>query len=241
MKKFFKVYLPFTANELKRNLTYKGAFYLFIFCSLFGTFINYFLWMAIYGSSSSVTLGGLTRQEMVVYVFMSYVTAALSMIGISDIDHLFTDNIWLVAWRYVINGSFDRYMLRPLNVFFQVISEKLQPDALGELLIGFTLVGISLGKEIVIVDFAHVVLFIVSVIAGAIIYTSIKLFFATTAFWVKISGPFLQVAYLPASYFLMADKSWLVIVVECVIALVFWVVAYGFFNYGISKYESAGN
>ena len=189
------------------------------------------------------------------------------------IDHLFTDNIWLVAWRYVINGSFDRYMLRPMNVFFQVISEKLQPDALGELLIGFTLVGISLGKGIVIVDFAHVVLFIVSVIAGAIIYTSIKLFFATIAFWVKISGPFLQVAYdmaqfakypteiyakpikfiitwiipfafvayLPASYFLMADKSWLVIVVECVIALVFWVVAYGFFNYGISRYESAGN
>ena len=164
-------------------------------------------------------------------------------------------------------------MLRPMNVFFQVISEKLQPDALGELLIGFTLVGISLGKGIVIVDFAHVVLFIVSVIAGAIIYTSIKLFFATIAFWVKISGPFLQVAYdmaqfakypteiyakpikfiitwiipfafvayLPASYFLMADKSWLVIVVECVIALVFWVVAYSFFNYGISKYESAGN
>ena len=158
-----------------------------------------------------------------------------------DIDHLFTDNIWRVAWRYVINGSFDRYMLRPMNVFLQVISEKLQPDALGELLIGFTLVGISLGKGIVIVDFAHVVLFIVSVIAGAIIYTSIKLFFATIAFWVKISGPFLQVAYLPTSYFLMADKSWLVIVVECVIALVFWVVAYSFFNYGISKYESAGN
>ena len=149
--------------------------------------------------------------------------------------------IWPVAWRYVINGSFDRYMLSPMNVFFQVISEKLQPDALGELLIGFTLVGISLGKGIVIVDFAHVVLFIVSVIAGAIIYTSIKLFFATIAFWVKISGPFLQVAYLPTSYFLMADKSWLVIVAECVIALVFWVVAYSFFNYGISKYESAGN
>ena len=56
------------------------------------------------------------------------------------IDHLFTDNIWLVAWRLVINGDFDRYMLRPMNVFFQVISEKLQPDAIGELLIGTILV-----------------------------------------------------------------------------------------------------
>ena len=40
------------------------------------------------------------------------------------IDHLFTDNIWLVAWRLVINGDFDRYMLRPMNVFFQVIAEQ---------------------------------------------------------------------------------------------------------------------
>ena len=24
------------------------------------------------------------------------------------IDHLFTDNIWLVAWRIVVNGEFDR-------------------------------------------------------------------------------------------------------------------------------------
>ena len=43
------------------------------------------------------------------------------------IDHLFTDNIWLVAYRLVINGDFDRYMLRPMNIFFQVIAEKLQP------------------------------------------------------------------------------------------------------------------
>ena len=35
------------------------------------------------------------------------------------IDHLFTDNIWLVAYRLVINGDFDRYMLRPMNIFFR--------------------------------------------------------------------------------------------------------------------------
>ena len=39
------------------------------------------------------------------------------------IDHLFTDNVWLVAWRLVLNGDFDRYMLRPMNIFFQVIAE----------------------------------------------------------------------------------------------------------------------
>lgn len=204
------------------------------------------------------------------------------------IDHLFTDNIWLVAWRLVINGEFDRYMLRPMNVFFQVISEKLQPDALGELLVGIILVVQSLRKGIVVVDIEHVLLFVVSIFAGALIYTSIKLFFASLAFWVKISAPFLQVAYemadfakypseiyakaiqfvitwiipfafvayLPASYFLGMNplkgsnllfgingvgSGAIVIGMECVIAIVLWLIAYGVFNKGILSYESSGN
>lgn len=189
------------------------------------------------------------------------------------IDHLFTDNIWLVAYRLVINGDFDRYMLRPMNIFFQVIAEKLQPDALGELLIGTILVVRSLTKGIVIVDGLHVALFFVSIFAGALIYTSIKLFFASLAFWLKVSGPFLQiaydmanfakypteiyskgvrflitwvipfafVAYLPASFFMKADTSAGVVVIECGIAFVFWWIAYALFHRGTQGYESAGN
>lgn len=195
------------------------------------------------------------------------------------IDHLFTDNVWLIAWRQVINGDFDRYMLRPMNLLFQIISEKLQPDAIGELLVGTILVVRSLSKGIVIVDAKHIALFVVSIIAGAIIYTSIKIFFASIAFWTKISGPFLQfayetadfakypteiyakvvrfiitwiipfafVAYLPASYFLGVKSNIVfisgagIIGAECVIAVVFWIIAYALFKRGTQVYESAGN
>lgn len=189
------------------------------------------------------------------------------------IDHLLTDNIWMVAWRFVINGEFDRYMLRPMNIFFQVIAEKLQPDALGELLVGGILVISAAAKGIVIIDGIHVVLFVISIFAGAIIYTSIKLFFASVAFWIKISGPFLQVAYemadfakypteiytklirflvtwvipfafvayLPASFFLKETVSAGIIGIECIIAVVFWCIAYALFQRGTRIYESAGN
>ena len=191
------------------------------------------------------------------------------------IDHLFTDNLWMVAWRLVITGDFDRYMLRPMNVFFQIIAEKLQPDALGELLVGTILVVYSAIQGVVVLDFVHIVLFVVSVFAGALIYTAIKLLFSSLAFWVKRSGPFMQlayemaefakypteiyakalrfvitwvipfafVAYLPAGYFLNAGAGnhMGVIGLECLIALVFWVIAYGVFRKGISIYESAGN
>ena len=190
------------------------------------------------------------------------------------IDHLFTDNIWLVAWRLVVNGKFDRYLLRPMNLFFQVICEKLQPDALGELLVGTILIIVSLSKGIVLVDGAHVVFFVVSILAGAVIYTAIKLLFASLAFWMKISGPVLYtayqladfakypteiysrvvrvvitwiipfafVAYLPASYFLKPSVSpWNTIGVECILAVVFFGIAYLVFNRGTHAYESSGN
>lgn len=191
------------------------------------------------------------------------------------LDHLFTDNLWMVAWRLVINGDFDRYMLRPMNIFFQVIAEKLQPDALGELLVGIILVVYSAMKSVVVLDAVDIVLFTVSIFAGALIYTSIKLLFASLSFWIKRSGPFLQlayemaefakyptgiyakslrfvitwvipfafVAYLPACYFLDtgAGNHVGVIFIECGIAVLFWMIAYGVFRKGISIYESAGN
>ena len=61
MKRKWNVYVPFLANEFKRNLAYKGSFYLMILCSIFAPFISYYLWMAIYGSAGGGMLGGLTR------------------------------------------------------------------------------------------------------------------------------------------------------------------------------------
>ena len=54
--------------------------------------------------------------------------------------------------------------------------------------------------------------------------------------------PFGFVAYLPASYFLKPEVSALqTIGVECVIAVVFFAVAYSVFTLGTRAYESAGN
>ena len=77
MKRKWNVYMPFLINQFKRNLAYKGSFYLMMICSIFGPFISYYLWMAIYGSSPDGVLGGLSRAEMVVYIFMTYVTTEI--------------------------------------------------------------------------------------------------------------------------------------------------------------------
>ncbi len=148
------------------------------------------------------------------------------------IDHLFMDNIWMVAWRLVITGDFDRYMLRPMNVFFQVIAEKLQPDALGELLVGSILVVYSISKGVVVVDALHVVMFVVSIFAGAMIYTAIKLFFASLSFWIKRSGPFLQVAYELADFAKYPTE----IYAKVIQFIITWIIPFAFVAYLPASY-----
>ncbi len=263
IKRYCRLYKVFIAQFFKSIIQSKVDFLM----GLFGFFLTQALGIAfLYLIFEQIpSLNGWTLDQLIFIYGFAQIPRGL--------DHLLTDNIWMIAWRMVITGDFDRYMLRPMNVFFQVICEKLQPDAIGELLVGTILVVMSLAKGIVIVDALHVVLFIVSIIAGAIIYSSIKLFFASISFWVKMSGPFLQVAYemadfakypteiyskpvrfiltmvipfafvayIPASYFLLDKSPWMTVGIECAIAVVFWIVAYSFFKYGVSKYESAGN
>lgn len=114
MKRKLKVYMPFLTNQFKRNLAYKGSFYLMILCSIFGTFISYYLWMAIYGSSPNGVLGGLTQSEMIVYVFMSYVTANLITIGIGD--DIADD---------VMEGTIAMTLIKPIDYRISLISRAL--------------------------------------------------------------------------------------------------------------------
>lgn len=190
IKRYFRLYRVLIKQFLKTLVQSKVDFLM----GLFGFFFTQVLGIAfLYLIFDKIpNLNGWTLSQLIFIYGFAQIPRG--------IDHLFTDNIWLVAWRMVVNGDFDRYMLRPMNVFFQIICEKLQPDAIGELLIGTILIIMSLSKGIVIVDGMHIVMFIVSVIAGAVIYTSIKLLFASLSFWIKRSGPFLQVAYEMADF-----------------------------------------
>lgn len=114
MRRKLRIYVPFALNELKTQMSYRGAFYLFILISTFSSFISYFLWMAIYGSTDKVMLGGLTRNEMVVYIFMVYVTRSIVCISISD---------WVS--EDVVKGTVAMNLIKPMDYRLSLISRAL--------------------------------------------------------------------------------------------------------------------
>ena len=177
MRRFFRTYLPFASNTLKQQMAYKGAFYLFILVSLFGSFINYYLWMAIYGSSGTGTLGGLTQDEMIVYVFMSYITSSVVMISIAtDIGY------------DVVKGTVAMNLIKPIDYRMSLISM-----ASGTMLYRFLIPGvfIRIGLEIykvtvlglAAVTVSRVLLYLLSCVMSFLIYVLFDFCFGMLAFF----------------------------------------------------------
>lgn len=104
LKHYFKTYWPFALNQIKANFVYKGRFYLFILRKFLGMFIYYYLWMAIYASSATDSLGGFSRGEMILYVFMSYTISDIVMSGVSS-----------EIGRDVVDGSVAMNLAKPIN------------------------------------------------------------------------------------------------------------------------------
>lgn len=177
MKKFFRTYWPFSLNELKSQLAYRGAFYLFILTSLFGSFISYFLWMAIYGSAEGTTLGNLSWNEMVVYIFMVYVTTSIVSISISD---------WI--GDDVVDGIVAMNLIKPIDYRMSLIFR-----ALGNSIHRFIspAVFVWIGLELVkifyfnmeVTPFSRILAYIVSCIMSFMIFLLFDFCFGMISFY----------------------------------------------------------
>jgi ABC-2 type transport system permease protein len=104
------------------------------------------------------------------------------------LDHTFTDQLWEVGRKLVQRGEFYRYLIRPLNPLYLVLSERfLYPDGIGELLTGIILAGYAAAHLDLHLTAARGAIAAGLVLCGATIYTSVKLILAAAAFWTTTS------------------------------------------------------
>lgn len=110
-------------------------------------------------------------------------------------DHLFTDELWRIAYFRVARGDVDCYFLRPVSVLFQIIAERFQPDAFGELVLGIVMMAICGPKCEIAFNWKIITLMITATFAGALCITAIKIFASSFAWRVKRSGYLVQILY----------------------------------------------
>ena len=192
--KRLRIYLPFAINELKTQLSYRGAFYLFLVISTFGSFVSYFLWSAIYASSESSMLGGLTRAEMVVYIFMVYVTSAIVTISISD----------LVS-EDVVKGTVSMQLIKPIDYRLSLVAQAAGTMVYQFVAPGvFIWIGLELYKYFVLgmgfTDPVNVILYLCSCVMSFLIYVLFDFCVGMIAFFTNYIFGLLMVKHALLSF-----------------------------------------
>lgn len=194
------------------RLSYKVDFFAAIVANVAATLSGLLFIIFLINGQSVTSIQGWSRDE-VLFIY------GYSMISMS-IFSTFAINLYQFGDRYVIQGQFDRVLLRPVNSLFQVIFESFNLDTFGTLLTGIGVIAYSsqrLGIHYGLLDLGWL---IVSTVSGAIILISVFVTVASVSFHfedrIGISAPvynMINFGRYPVSIFNRALQfilSWLI-------------------------------
>ncbi len=185
MRRFFLIYFTFFKQQIKLLIEYRMDFMLGMGALALQQVSLFIIIFAVFTRVSAI--GGYSFNEILLFYGFSQM--------VKGIDHVYNDNIWLVGWGKIQNGSFSQYLIRPINIITHVVMERIQFDGFGELIIGaviFVYAKITLGLDFTFVQWLVFILFLIS---GLAIFFAIKMMCASIAFWTIVSGEIMTVAY----------------------------------------------
>lgn len=77
MRKKFRIYMPFVNAGMQETATYRANWIFFMLGNVLGCFVSYFIWKAVFISGNSEIMNGFTMPQMVVYIFLMFLTSTL--------------------------------------------------------------------------------------------------------------------------------------------------------------------
>lgn len=188
--KYLKLYFAYAKNSIMSKLVYKANVIIgisgFLFTQIFSLLTLYLLINTVpnidgYSIYEIGFLFGVTNMAM-------------------GLDHLFSDRLWVVAYREVVLGKLDHLFLRPLPILFQILASEIQLEAFGEIIVATVLISLCGSNLSIGLNFTNVLLIIVGIFCAALIFTSFKILVAGLAFIFKRTGALLQITYNFSQY-----------------------------------------
>ena len=118
MTRKLRIYLPFVNAGMQEVTTYRANWLFYILGDVLGCFVSYFIWSAVFMSSGEGSMNGFTMPQMVVYIFLMFLTSKL-------IDSGGTFNVG----EEIRDGSIAMRMIKPISYnstfLFQELGNKI--------------------------------------------------------------------------------------------------------------------
>lgn len=185
MKKYFKLYPLYVSRSIKARLAYRFD----AFIGIFGFFIeNVITFSTLYLTISAIpSLNGWTINMMGFLYGFYLIPKAL--------DHILSDQIWMLANGGITRGILDKYLIKPLNPLFQLVAEMIQLEGFGELILGIIFLSIFTPQLVISWTFGKVIALLLCVMFAMGFFFAIKLIFGSLSFWTKRSIEVMTLVY----------------------------------------------
>ncbi len=173
MKRHIKLLLQYFAQYAKVRLAYKADFIIAFFSSMAATVLGFGFIYVLF--TKIPTLQGWSLNEILfLYGF------SLIPLGFFNV---ISWNLYDFSEIYIVEGKFDRVLLRPVSTLFQVIFEKFRLESLQEVATGIGVVILCARNLHLSFALADYFWFAVMVVCGSAIYLSVFLIFTAVSFW----------------------------------------------------------
>lgn len=112
-----------------------------------------------------------------------------------SINHMFADNLWTLGRDYVRTGTFDRFLVRPVNPLFHLLADRFCHDGIGNFLVGVFLVVVAAPRLDIVWSLPAIGYLAIMVLSGGFIFIALNLITSVSGFWLMDSVPVTRVIF----------------------------------------------
>ena len=217
MKRHLRLFLLYFAQYTKVRLAYKADFIIAFFSSMAATVLGFGFVLVLFTKIPKL-------QDWSFYEILFLYGFSLLPLGFFNIVSW---NLYEFGDLYIIEGRFDRIMLRPVDTLFQVLFEKFRLESLQEVITGLLVVTISLRKLNVPWHTVDYFWFVLMVAAGTFIYLAVFLILTAVSFWFED-----RVGIVPPVFNMLTFGRYPLTIYNVYIQfLLSWIVPFGFASF----------
>jgi ABC-2 type transport system permease protein len=202
------------AQYAKVRVSYRGDFWISAATSMAATIFSLGFVFVLFGKVPTLANW---RMEEVVFLY------GFSLIPFG-LFNVFSLNLYEFGATYIMEGKFDRVLLRPLSSMYQVVFEAFRIEALQEVVVGLTVVIWASRRLQYHWTLTDVLLLTLFAICGGIIYLSVFLFLSTFSFWFED-----RIGIHPPFWNLLAFGRYPLSIYSAYVQFVLsWIIPFGF-------------
>jgi ABC-2 type transport system permease protein len=217
VKRHLGLFGLYFAQYTKVRLAYKADFIIAFFSSMAATVLGFGFVLVLFTKIPKL-------QDWSFYEILFLYGFSLIPLGFFNVVSW---NLYEFGDIYMIEGRFDRIMLRPVDTLFQVLFEKFRLESLQEVATGLLVVGISARKLNIAwgpVDFFW---FAIMVAAGTFIYLAVFLILTAVSFWFED-----RVGIVPPVFNMLTFGRYPLTIYNVFIQfLLSWIIPFGFASF----------